>query len=49
MVGMFPVSNLRDFYEAKNSENVLGSGAVHDYNQKLGSDSVIYGDIVRSG
>eukprot|EP00967_Tisochrysis_lutea_P157821 scaffold321227_cov32-Tisochrysis_lutea.AAC.2 len=45
---MFPVSNLRDFYESKGRENVLGSGMIHDYNQKLAGDALIYGDIVRS-
>lgn len=43
---MFPVSNLRDFYESEGRENVMGSGMVHDYNQKLAGDAVIYGDIV---
>jgi hypothetical protein len=46
-VGMFPVSNLRDFYESESRENVMGSGMVHDYNQKLAGDAIIYGDIVR--
>ena len=44
---LLPVSHLGDFYQSKNAENRLGSGANKDYNQFTQSEDVILGDIVR--
>ena len=46
-VRMLPVAHLASYFRSAGHLNVMGKGITHDYNVRLGADSLILGDIVR--